>query len=154
MSIVNETPHRAGRRFALPGAPATDVTVVAQALVLHGHCAQPGENVVDHRLKPVRSADETWDDVWVAPATIAAIPSSSRIAGQWSTTPGGDNPAADLQKRGLSPVSTGLMTTSSRHTTDMTQDVKHPSTSSRRSLSTFIELLIRSNSFAGRGGMA
>ena len=86
---------------------------VTGALVRHGHCAQPGDNVVDHSLESVRIADRTCDSLWFPLATIPSIPSSLPASTGYSTTYRLGNKPPDLREHRFSTVSTVLMTTSS-----------------------------------------
>ena len=106
------------------GVAVSDVTKGTGALVRAGHCAQPGDNTVDRSRQSVGTAEPTLNYLWSAVATMSRVPMTSNFAEPLSTIGAQPRQWSDLRKRTMSTESTGLMTTSLRYGSDMTQDVR------------------------------
>jgi hypothetical protein len=124
-------------------------------LVLLNHCAQPGDNAVDHTPIAVGSAALSWDAVWAPGATISPIPRLRTGQALSSTSLLTLDLPSDLRGREFSTLSTAPTTTSLRQGLRMTKDVRVKQTSAVQNLalspsSTPISPAIATN----RGGAA
>jgi len=120
------------------GAGDTAVSDVAEethALVRAGHCAQVGDNLVDQVREPVGTAERTRDELWLTVATMSGVPNELPVDARVVHTRRPAETAVDLRKPVVSTESTGLMTTSLRYGSEMTQDVRRHSAADRRRLS-------------------
>lgn len=98
-------------------------------LVLLNHCAQPGDNAVDHTPIAVGSAALSWDGVWAPGATISPIPRQRTGQAPSSTSSLTLDLPSDLRGREFSTLSTAPKTTSLRQGLEMTKDVRDKHTS-------------------------
>jgi hypothetical protein len=103
-------------------------------LVLLNHCAQPGDNAVDHTPIAVGSAALSWDAVWAPGATISPIPRLRTGQALSSTSLLTLDLPSDLRGREFSTLSTAPKTTSLRQGLRMTKDVRVKQTSAVRNL--------------------
>jgi hypothetical protein len=123
------------------------MTVSSAGLVLLNHCAQPGDNAVDHTPIAVGSAARPWDAVWAPGATISPIPRLRTDQAPSSTSLFSLNLPSDLRGREFSTLSTAPKTTSLRQGLRMTKDVrdKQPSAVQGITLSSTSNLIMTSS---------